>query len=331
MKSAKRKRPARSGGKAGRNGRAAADAELARLFEGIAGPAAPAPEPDAPADEAGKAAALAALADGSLLAPGAGNLERLGRAVSAGWLDDAGLVSDSMRRKIIDHAAARLREGGPAEKIAAAGVWDAIIARPNVRAVPPGAAPSTSGVGDAEPVPGGGGPAPSDSESDGAAPGGPPPGGRTKDGKFCRGNKISLGNAGARRQSALRGALLKTLDDDKLQALGESLYRRAIDGDIEAVKVLLGYALGKPGPAPDPDRLDAHEYAVLTGGPSLTQLWFGANETVDAGLAAAIWRKLSASDPDAATTQLLNAVESEPGRFAKDLDRVRARAAAAGR
>jgi hypothetical protein len=296
--------------RAARNGKADAD-DIEEMFRAINTPR---PDLAAPADGAGKAEILAALADGSLLAPGADGLERLGEAIRRGWLDDADAVSDATRRKIIDHVAVRVREGGVAEKIAAAGAWDAIMGRPNVRARPGEAAPS-------------------DSESDGAppGPGKPPPGGRTKDGKFCRGNRISLGNAGARRQSALRGALLKTLDEDKLQALGEALYRRGLDGDMEAVKVLLGYALGKPGPAPDPDRLDADEFAVLTAGPSLARLWLGVHEAVDPQFACAVWRKLSCASADAATDQLVGAVEAEPQRFAKDLDRVRARAAAVGR
>jgi hypothetical protein len=309
--------------RAARNGKAGAD-DIEEMFRAINTPR---PDPaDADGGAAGKAAVLAALADGSLLAPGADGLNRLGDAIRRGYLDDASEVSDATRRQIIDHVAARVRAGGVAEKIAAAAVWDSIMNRPGARAVPPGAEPSASGAGGAEPAPGGGGPAPLDSESDGA-----PPGGRDRRGQFARGNKLGRGNPVCRRMAQLRVALCRDLDEGKMEALGGKLYSLALAGDLEAAKLVLAYACGKPQRTPDPDRLDAHEYAVLSGGPSLTQLWFGANETIDAGLACSIWRKLSASDPDAATTQLLNAVEAEPQRFAKDLDRVRARAAAAGR
>jgi hypothetical protein len=307
--------------KARKNGRAAA-ADIEEMFRAIN-----TPRPD-PAGEAGKAAALAALVDGSLLAPGVDGLERLGEAVRRGYLDDASEVSDATRRQIIDHVAARLRAGGAAEKIAAAQVMDSILLRPNVRAraAPPGAEPSASGAGGAEPAPGGGGPAPLDPGSNGA-----PPGGRDRRGQFARGNKLGRGNPVCRRMAQLRAALCRDLDEGKMEALGGKLYSLALAGDLEAAKLVLAYACGKPQRTPDADTLDAHEYAVLSGGPSLARLWFGANEVVDPRLACSIWRKLSAADADAATTQLLNSVESEPGRFAKDLDRVRARAAAAGR
>jgi hypothetical protein len=131
--------------------------------------------------------------------------------------------------------------------------------------------------------------------------------------------------------AALRAALLKNLDDGKLATLGDALYAAALSGDWTAAELLLKYALGKPREAVDPDTLDAHEFAVLSAGPSLARLWFAANEVVDPQLACSIRRKLSAADADAATTQLVGAVEAEPQRFSKDLDRVRARAAAAGR
>jgi hypothetical protein len=294
------------------NGKAPDD--LAALFAALK--TAPAASASAAADEAGRAAVLAGLSDGSLFAPGVENLNRLGQAIASGWLDDADLVSDATRRQVIDFVAERLRDGGVAEKIAAAGAWDAIMSRPGVRARPEAA----------------GGPAPLHSEDNGDAPGADPrpPGGRTKRGRFAAGNHCARGNPAHRKAAALRAALGRELGEAEMQALGKKLYEQALAGDTTAARLLLEYVVGRPRLAPDADLLDAHEFAVLSAGPSLARLWLGVHEAVDPQFACSIWRKLSASDPDAATTQLVNAVEAEPQRFARDLDRVRARAAAAG-
>jgi hypothetical protein len=314
--------------RASRNGKAAADDELRRLFEAIAAPAAPDPAAAA-GDEAGRAAVLQALKDGSLLAGGVDNLRRIAGAVAAGTFDGPE-VDDAGRRRIVDHLGERLKAGSAAERAAAAQALNLVLARPNARAAPPGAEPSASGAGGAEPAPGGGDPLVS--EVNGApAAGGPPRDGRTKEGKFARGNRLARGNPSNRRAAALRAALFADLDEGKMQALGRRLYERALAGDMEAVKVLLAYACGRPRLAPDPDRLDLDEWELLRAAPGLAQLWHAANEVVDVRFAAEIWKRLSAADADAATTQLVNAVQSEPQRFCKDLDRVRARAAANGR
>jgi hypothetical protein len=308
-----KKRPAR-------NGEAAAD-DLEAMFRAINTPR-PGPAAPDPADEAGQAAALAALADGSLLAGGVANLERLGRAISSGALDGPE-VGDAGRKRIVEFLGARLLGGSPAEKAAAAGALDAVMARPGARAVPSGAAPPASLADGSEPAPGAA--APLDPVSNGAAA----PPGRSRGGRFARGNSFGLGNGTARRMAALRAALFQDLDGDRLRLLGQRLFERALAGDLEATKLVLLYAVGKPRECPDADRLDLAEFQLLAAAPSLAALWLAANETVDVRFAIEIWKKLSAADPDAATTQLLNSVEAEPGRFAKDLDR--ARAARAGK
>jgi hypothetical protein len=298
MRSRKNGRAARSR----KNGRAAAD-DIEAMFRAING-APTALDAAAPDGEAGKAEVLAAVADGSIFNAGVDNLRRLGQAVGAGWLDDPTEVSDATRRKIIDHVAARLREGGPAEKVAAAQVMDGILLRPGVRARPEAA-----------------GAAPLHSEDNGDAPGADPrpPGGRTKRGRFAAGNRCARGNPAHRHAAALKAALGEGIGPDEVKALGKQLYQQALSGDTVACRLLLEHLIGRPRLAPDPDRLDIEEYAILTGGPSLSRLWIGANETVDAGFAAQIWRKLSASDPDAGIDQMLGAVQAEPQRFAREL------------
>jgi hypothetical protein len=322
------------------NGRAGDDLE--EMFRRINTPRPDPAAPDPADDEAGKAAALAALADGSLLAPGADGLDRLGRAVAAGWLDDASEVSDARRRQIIAFVSERLRAGDPAEKVAAAACFDQILARPGARPVPaaacpgrpaslpqagslaggspgrgpPGAEPSASGAGGAEPAPGGGGPDPLVSDLNGAAEADDPRRvGRDRRGKFTPGNACARGNPSNRRAAALRGALFQDLNEDRMRRL----FKRAMAGDLEATKLVLLYAVGKPREAPDADRLDLMEFQLLAAGPSLTKLWLAINEAVDPAFACAIWRQLSCASADAGIDQMLGVVQAEPARFAENL------------
>jgi hypothetical protein len=285
---------------AARNGKAPG---LAELFAQIAAPPAPGP---AAGLVAGRAELLAALADGSLLTAGADSLNRLGDAIRRGWLDDADLVSDADRRRVIDFVSARLREGGPAEKIAAAGVWDAIMSRPGVRARP----------GDAEPSPSGSdGPAAASApEGDGPAP---PPKDRDRRGQFLRGNKASLGNASSRKMAQLRGAFLEDIDGPKLRQLAAKLFSMAMSGDLEATRLILFYALGKPRESPDADRLDLDEWRLLRASPTPAQVWFTVDQGCDPSFGVELWRRNSAATPADLFQQVRRETDFAPERFAK--------------
>jgi hypothetical protein len=100
----------------------------------------------------------------------------------------------------------------------------------------------------------------------------PPADGRTAQGTFAKGNTFGRGNPNARRMAALRSALVRCLDEDKLACLGDKLYAAALGGDWAAAKILLAYALGKPGPAADADRLDLDECHILDAAPTLAQM-----------------------------------------------------------
>jgi hypothetical protein len=284
------------------NGKAPDD--LAALFAAIN--TAPAPDPAAAGSEAGKAELLAALADGSLFAPGAGNLGRIAAGVAAGVFDGAA-VSDEQRKRIVDHLGGRLQGGDPQERAAAAAALEEVLRRPGAQVVPPEATAAD------------GAPGPSETAADGGAAEGSVKGGRDRAGRFQRGNRFSKGNPFSRRLGMLRAALLKSLDEAKLEALGDKLYLLAIAGDVAACELLLRYAIGRPGPAVDPDALDVSEWKLLTSGPTLSSLWHAAHEITDSRFAAEVWRRLSAASADAATDQLVDAVQREPGRFAKDL------------
>jgi hypothetical protein len=90
-------------------------------------------------------------------------------------------------------------------------------------------------------------------------------------GRFVPGNKAARGNPNARRAASWRNALLRTLDEDKLAVLGEKLYEAALQGDWQAAKLLLSYAIGKAPEAVDGDRLDLDEWAIANAMPSVGQ------------------------------------------------------------
>jgi hypothetical protein len=105
-----------------------------------------------------------------------------------------------------------------------------------------------------------------------AAPPAPPRGsGRTRGGRFAKGNTLSKGNPFYRRQCELRQALLACVTAEAVRAYGEKLLALAMEGDAAAGKLLLSYALGRPGAAPDPDRQDLHEWALLAASPTAAE------------------------------------------------------------
>jgi hypothetical protein len=131
-----------------------------------------------------------------------------------------------------------------------------------------------------------------------AAP--PAPAGRTAGGTFAKGNTCGRGNPFARRQAALRTELLNTVTPERLKALAERLYQRALVGDMTAASLLLSYAVGKPAKAPDPDRLDLDEWTLTQEAPTKAEINRAILFDVPPALAAAavqlIYRVLPA-DP----------------------------------
>ncbi len=97
----------------------------------------------------------------------------------------------------------------------------------------------------------------------------PPPGpaGRTPDGRFAEGNRGGPGNPFARQVAALRCALVARLTPQDLADVADALLRQAKEGNVAAARLLLSYALGRPGPAVDPDTLDLHEWELIRRAP----------------------------------------------------------------
>jgi hypothetical protein len=86
-------------------------------------------------------------------------------------------------------------------------------------------------------------------------------------GRFLPGNKCAKGNSHYRRAAALRSAFASAVTEDEIKALARQLFKQAKAGDTTAAGLLLSYAVGKPGPAPDPDRCDLDEFGLLRDRP----------------------------------------------------------------
>jgi len=83
--------------------------------------------------------------------------------------------------------------------------------------------------------------------------------GHDANGRFAKGNPGGPGNPFARQVAALRKVIINRLTEEDLLAITEALLAKAKEGSVGAAKLLLGYAIGKPASAPDPDRLDGQE------------------------------------------------------------------------
>lgn len=85
---------------------------------------------------------------------------------------------------------------------------------------------------------------------------------RGSDGRFAKGNPGGSGNPFNRQVAALRQALLNAVTPTDLEEIVAVLLIKAKSGDLAAIKLLLSYTIGKPGPAVDPDTLDQQEWQL---------------------------------------------------------------------
>ncbi len=85
-------------------------------------------------------------------------------------------------------------------------------------------------------------------------------GGRDARGRFAAGNAGGPGNPFARQVARLRQALLDSVTAADMAAVARRLLTLALEGNVQAGKLLLAYTIGKPQPAADPDRLDQDEW-----------------------------------------------------------------------
>jgi hypothetical protein len=82
-----------------------------------------------------------------------------------------------------------------------------------------------------------------------------PPANTGRDGarRFAPGNPGGPGNPHARRVAHLRRLLLGSLSDQEAVEIMKQLIELARGGNLQAIKLVLQYTVGKPAAAPDPD------------------------------------------------------------------------------
>lgn len=144
--------------------------------------------------------------------------------------------------------------------------------------------------------------------------------------RFGPGNKFGHGNPHARRQAALRAVLSDAVDEQRLRKVAAKLADLAEGGDLEAIKLLFAYLLGKPGPAPDPDRLDLDEWRLLDASPTVAEATravldtvapAAANERLVEQFEKSFGERLGETKCDARTREILAVQDKRCGRKRK--------------
>lgn len=70
--------------------------------------------------------------------------------------------------------------------------------------------------------------------------------GRTATGKFAVGNKFAKGNPFSKKRAEFRSFVQNRITTDDLSSVLDSLISQANNGDLNAIKLLLEYSIGKP-------------------------------------------------------------------------------------
>src|SRR4051812_45594465 len=83
---------------------------------------------------------------------------------------------------------------------------------------------------------------------------------RETNGRFAKGNRGGPGNPFGRRMAAMREGIAKAISPEQIEAMMAMVYEMAMQGDLAAVKIILQYAVGKPKPMAEPDRVDVDEW-----------------------------------------------------------------------
>ncbi len=86
--------------------------------------------------------------------------------------------------------------------------------------------------------------------------------GRDARGRFAEGNPGGPGNPYTRQTALLRQAVLDELNEVEIRIIVQRLKARAVGGDVQAIKLVLAYAIGKPESAVNPDEVDRLEWEL---------------------------------------------------------------------
>jgi hypothetical protein len=105
--------------------------------------------------------------------------------------------------------------------------------------------------------------APLTPSADGASTGGKDP----TTGKFLPGNQCGRGNPHYRKLAENRAAFLEAVSPTQVKALAGRLLAQALAGDVDAARLVLAYAVGRPQAAVDPDAADRDAWQRHLAGP----------------------------------------------------------------
>ena len=83
--------------------------------------------------------------------------------------------------------------------------------------------------------------------------------GRDRRGRFAIGNRLSKGNAAARKAAKCRAKLFATVSTKDFAAVVKQLVEKAKAGESWAVKLLFAYMIGEPLPLDIEERITALE------------------------------------------------------------------------
>src|SRR5262249_29749638 len=86
--------------------------------------------------------------------------------------------------------------------------------------------------------------------------------GRDAGGRFAKGNPGGPGNPYTRQTAQLRQAVLETMNETEIRLITQKLLTLAREGDIQAIKLVLAYAVGKPQNVVNPDEVARLEWEL---------------------------------------------------------------------
>lgn len=91
-------------------------------------------------------------------------------------------------------------------------------------------------------------------------------------GRFAACNRGGSGNPFARRVAELRSAFIETVTPDDLQEICQRLICQAVEGNVAAARLVLGYVLGKVPEPVNPDTVDQEEVRMYSQNLSMSEL-----------------------------------------------------------
>jgi hypothetical protein len=108
--------------------------------------------------------------------------------------------------------------------------------------------------------------------------------GRDDHGRFARNNPGGPGNPFARQVARLRQVLLNGVTAEDMAVIAHKLIDLAKDGNVQAIKLLFSYTLGKPPATEPPDQLDIQEWQLFRQSATMAEELPGLVATPDPSL-----------------------------------------------